>query len=320
MFFLRLSRVVSFLLCLGPLGLLPAETFYAKAELLLDTHRIVLHEKNRSASIMLMNSSASERRYRIFWSQLRQNPDGSYTRINGPKEIKNHPLVRAIRYGPRRVTLLPGASQILRFSLRGRKLPPGEQRLHLNLTTLPYENPQETSQRETSEQNSKKSDKGAQIKINFLLGISIPVIVRTGSPKASVRLSDPVFTQIGKEKRLYFTAHRTGNASFLGKATVYALRKDGQEKIGIAQNINIFTELPSRKGYVILRTNTDFAQNPPILRLVYQSSEDDEKIGDELVLSSAWIRNAAYKSATHKSAAHKIEGENTKNKEVRQER
>ena len=263
----------------------------ATAGLLLDTHKILLDERNPSASVYLFNNSGNRTSYKIVWAEFRQTNNGTYRTVQTAGQVKEHPLLEALRYGPRRVTLDPGSGQTVRFSLRAMKLTRGEHRLHMHFIELPNPGNRETT--EAMDQSTEAMDRSVGIRIRFTVGVSIPVIVRIGSPQATGQLTDlQLIERAGKnndETRLYFTIRRQGDASLLGDVEAYVKAESVEKIVGLIRNINVFPEIRSRTEYLLL--DDDAAGNSTSIYMVYTESITTKRTKN-VIARAVWKRGA----------------------------
>jgi fimbrial chaperone protein len=152
----------------------------ARADLLLTPQRVVFEERDRAATLSLVNNGDTTETYRISWKQLHQLPNGQYSEIQtaGPGE---HFADDMIRYSPRQITLAPGEQQTVRLMLRKPdNLPAGEYRSHLAFTAEP---------RQIQGSSANGGAKNVGVQLNFVYGVSIPVIVRQGQLNANATLA-----------------------------------------------------------------------------------------------------------------------------------
>jgi P pilus assembly chaperone PapD len=183
----------------------------ARADLLLVPQRIVFEEQDRAATLTLVNNGDATETYRISWKQLHQLPDGQYSEIQtpGPGE---HFADDMIRYSPRQITLAPGEQQTVRLMLRKpENLPAGEYRSHLAFTAEP---------RQIEAPTAKSGEaKNVGVRLAFVYGVSIPVIVRQGQLSASATLA-MAMKPSGGGYDITATIGRSGTESLYGDLAV----------------------------------------------------------------------------------------------------
>ncbi|MGK0319963.1 MAG: fimbrial chaperone protein, partial [Granulosicoccus sp.] len=108
----------------------------AYADMLVSPTRVIMNDANRSATLILRNTSNGSRTYRLSWQDKRANENGSYTIITEDEEWPS--AKEMIRLSPRQITVGPNENQTVRFNWRPpADLPSGEYRSHLLLEVIP---------------------------------------------------------------------------------------------------------------------------------------------------------------------------------------
>ncbi len=178
--------------------------------------RVVLEGRDRAAEVMLKNGGATPASFRVSLKEMEMLPNGRLQdRAKKTGEITAADLVR---FSPRQVNLAPGESQIVRFQLRKpENLPPGEYRSHALFQGIPPA--------PSAHPISEDADRRLSFSITQVMGISIPVIVRHGETRASLKLTGLRYWQPdvpGTAPVISLFIDRTGNRSVVGemRATV----------------------------------------------------------------------------------------------------
>ena len=215
------------------------------AGLVLNPQRIVVLDRERATSLELLNTSEETARYQIYFEHKKMLDDGSIVDVTDADEKK----IRAgdmIRYSPRRVDIKSKGSQTIRLAVRRPKnLPDGEYISHLALKQKPNK---QAPVIDTVDGGSSQ-EKELNLKVQPILKIAIPVIVRKGTLNAKALLSGISITKISDENQfIQFTLHREGNRSLYGDVEIYELDQEDNTstRIGYVKGIALYDPTLSR--------------------------------------------------------------------------
>lgn len=114
--------------------LLPKIVWAGKAELFIRPTFVELTSRQRSATVTIVNQGDATGVFVISWMEIFMTPQGDLAIGDGvaPWSLQPH-----VRYSPRRVTLIPGETQLVKIALRRDKdVPDGEFYSHLKVVTL----------------------------------------------------------------------------------------------------------------------------------------------------------------------------------------
>ncbi len=219
-------------------GILLAGLTAASAGLLITPQRVVFGEGDRSTEVVVNNVTDKTFVYRLSWFHLRMGENGRYVKYD--PETEQFPNADdLVRFSPRQVTLAPGQSQTVRLVLRRKaSLPDGEYRSHLLFQAIPRIEP-----------NEDPDGEGVQMRLQLLLGFSIPVIVRVGQLDAVAGMGGTRI-EAGPDGDLILKVDvsRRGNASPYGRVRALWRGATGEPRqIGIMNNVAIFPEIVTRK-------------------------------------------------------------------------
>lgn len=235
----------------------------AYAGLLINPKRIVLADKERNATLDLMNEGSSVARYQIFFEQKMMNADGAI--VDQPVTDNSDSSYFAkdmIRYSPRRVDIQPGATQTIRLAVRRpRDLSDGEYISHLVFKEIP-------AKVEAGDQDQPE-DKKLKLAFRPTLKIAIPIIVRKGELQAKTTMSQIAYTpETGNHGELSFKLERSGLRSLYGDVEIFEMA-DGLtgKRVGLARGIALYTTTPDRRVKVPL--SGPLAQGVSSLRVSY---------------------------------------------------
>lgn len=177
--------------------------------------RVLLEGRERSAEVMLRNTGNGVGRYRIFFTEMEMDENGDLQ--NREKVKGDQSLSDWVRYSPRSVELAPGEMQVVRLHVRKPAgLSDGEYRSHLVFQAIP---PPDAPAPVLDNSKEKLS-----VKVNTLMAISIPVIVRHGKTEGRVTLSDLRFWRPDMPDVphvLSLKMHGEGNRSLVGNFEVW---------------------------------------------------------------------------------------------------
>ncbi len=225
--------------------LLSGQRLFAQGNLLVAPIRVVFEDSKQREDLNLTNIGQDTAVYLISFLQYEMKEDGQFLDVT---DSASQPTQRAdsyLRIFPRRVTLAPGESQIVRLQFRKpQNMAQGEYRSHLyfradkNTAPLGLENTGDTSR--------------LSVSITPIFGISIPIIVRNGSMTLNVKLSDLALNQVNDTLYTMKVAiNRSGNQSAYGTLEAYYESPQGDKvMLGLANGVGIYTEL-SRRLYTL---------------------------------------------------------------------
>lgn len=223
----------------------------ALADIMLYPTRVVVERGARSAQVEIINRGEEAATYRIRVVNRRMSEIGEIvpvdTALPGEKFVD-----KMMRYTPRQITLQPGASQTVRISIRKpADLAPGEYRSHLQFDRIADAVGLADLEAGAGEQPNEVS-----IKLQTLIGASIPVIVRHGETSASVTLDALQFDPGpgGAAPELGFTFRRAGNRSVYGDiVATYTAPGAAPIRIGSATGIAVYVPNAERKARLPLQ-------------------------------------------------------------------
>jgi P pilus assembly chaperone PapD len=243
---------------------------FSLEDLLITPKRIVFEGKTRSSEVILLNRSDKTLTYKLLFVNYHMKENGKLENIDTPG-VGDRIAEKYLRFTPRRVILEPQQTQMVRMQLmKPDTLSAGEYRSHLLFQVVP-------SATEAAAQTEKKQERGIQIKLIPIYGISIPVIVRQGSLKASVLLNDPhiVSEAGGKVKAISLIMERSGDRSVYGDMTVTWKRSGSKDiTVGEIKGVAIYTPNAKREVLVALSPPKDVSFHGGQLTVRFAEPED----------------------------------------------
>lgn len=228
--------------------MLSTNVLFGQGNLLVTPIRVIFDAGKTHQDLNVSNIGQDTAVYLISFLHYRMNEDGSFTEL----AKKDSSIVYAddyLRIFPRRVVLAPKESQTIRLQFRKpADMKSGELRSHLYFRA-------EKKELALGLKNPKNDSTKMAISITPIFGISIPVIVRTGSPSLKVELSDVAVSHINDSvAQLKLSIRREGEMSAYGNLKVVFKPNSGKSvDVGIANGIGVYTELKKRNFTLLLQ-------------------------------------------------------------------
>lgn len=246
----------------------------AQGDLLISPLRMVFENTKRSQEVSLANVGKDTAVYAISVKNLRMNENGSFEEISVPDSGQLF-ADKFIRYFPRKVTLAPNESQVVKIQLiRTSQMQDGEYRSHLYFRAVPEEKP-------LGEEGKGEDSAGISIQLKPIFGITIPVIIRKGDNDADVTLSDLSLTKSAEGKPVINVSfNRTGKMSVYGTLRVFHINKAGKStEVKLVKGLGVYTPIPRRVFSTELETDkgVDFSNGKLRVEYSLQTADDSEK-------------------------------------------
>lgn len=265
------------------LGMAPIRADAQVGDMLVAPTRVVFEGARRSAALSIVNKGPAPATYRIVWVQKRMSETGDLDDVVACGQ-GCPPASDIVRFSPREVRLPPGGSQTVRLVLRKPvDLPAGEYRSHLKIFTVPP-----ASSVGSSVETDPDAKGGIRISLTPIYGISVPVIVRQGKLTAQARLEElkivPGSGVRGSkaEKLLEFKIIRTGDRSIYGDFSVkVATGAFSWRTVAQAKGVAVYTP----NLYRLVRLPLE-ERIPPNSRLIIEFEEKPEQNKDGMTVTS----------------------------------
>ncbi|WP_147323527.1 fimbrial biogenesis chaperone [Chitinophaga silvatica] len=261
--------------CLTLLATLFFEDGSAQGNLLVTPVRVIFDGQKRSEDLNIANLGKDSARYVISLIEIRMKRDGTFEEINEPDSGQAF-ASKYLRFFPHSVVLAPNEAQIIKLQVTNTAdLKPGEFRSHLYFRAVPDENYPLTTKNEND-------STGIQVKLVPIFGISIPVIIRSGETRGSVRLSD--ITVKADEKQGPFVSmlfNRFGNASVYGDIEVSYISPQGRTtQVALANGVAVYTPNLQRLIRIPLTNKNDINYHVGKLKITYtaKTSKESEQL------------------------------------------
>ncbi len=245
-----------------------AQQISAQGDLLVSPVRVIFEGNKQKEEISLVNIGNDTTTYSVSFLQYDMTEDGNFRLIE--KSDSGQMFADSyLRVFPRKVTLAPRESQVVRIQIRRKPdMKEGEYRSHLYFR----------AEKETAplSMEVKKDSKLMAVQITPVFGISIPVIIRTGSVKVISTLSDMrLDRQQDTISNLKFIINRTGNISVYGDIIAeYIPLKGKTVEIGLARGVAVYTSVNKRSFSVRLLNAKNLNLDSGKIRLRFTSPKD----------------------------------------------
>ena len=226
---------------------------------------IMFDGNERSATITLTNRGDAIGTFETSWTEHEMTAEGGLVKVQGDAPWSVQPYVR---YSPRRVTLEPSESQVIKIALRrDQEAPEGEYYSHFKVLTLNSQNLLD----ETNEAVEPKSD--AAVTITARSAVAIPIIWRNSRAAQSAAIESVVIDSEANQLRV--DVRRMGKLSVRGFLHVLGEAPDGTSG-ALAEPVPlvIYPGLERRSVAITLNEDTTteaLAQNAEV---VYSSDFD----------------------------------------------
>jgi len=262
------------LLLLAVMSLVPSPA-KADAVLFIYPTAVMFEGNRRSAEVTVTNRGDQTGTFEMSWSDMKMRPEGGLTQYEGQSPWSLQPFVR---YSPRRVTLEPAESQVVKIGLRrGQDVPEGEYYSHFRVLTLNSEDPS------AGEADADKPVSVAGVMINARPAIAIPIIWRNSRATSSASIESVRIDQGANE--LTVAVHRDGQLSVRGYLHVFETAPDGTRSF-LAEPVPlvIYPNLEARTMVIALNNDVIAGSLPRGTEVWYSS--DPEITAQSIVFAS----------------------------------
>ncbi len=213
------------------------------ADIVITPTRVVFEDRDRFASVMLVNPGDKTSTYEMKWRFFKMQETGpAYRAVE--ESVTDFDLSKYIIFSPKRVSLAPGASQKIRLALRRpAEIPDGDYHVHLGFAPVP-----DKIENIAGADVDGATRPAVSVKIN--VGYTIPVILRSGKVDVSAFIERISLSRnrVNGLLRVAVPVRREGGPySILGHLIIYHIDENGrQERVGEISNAHIFPEVDRR--------------------------------------------------------------------------
>jgi len=241
----------------------------ARADLMLYPTRLVIGPAQRSAQVEIVNRGDKPETYRIAMVNRRMSETGEIVEAKNVRPGEQFADTMLV-HTPRQVTLQPGQSQTVRVSVRRPAgLADGEYRSHLQFDRVA----DVAADTDIASIGHPPAKGQVAIRLQALIGASIPVIVRQGLTSATVTLGELALVPPagpGKAPALAFVFHRSDNQSAYGDIAVTWVPPRGKPiEVGKVSGVAVYVPNAVRRAQVPLTLPAGTPLSGGRLKLAY---------------------------------------------------
>ncbi len=245
----------------------------AQGGLLLFPKRIVFEGAQKSQTLNLANSGKDTVRYIISVMQIRMKKDGAFETISQPDSGQRF-ADKFFRFFPRSVVLAPNEAQSVKIQLiNTAEMEPGEYRSHIYFRA-------EQDKKPLGEEKQDKSASAISVDLVAVYGISIPLIIRVGTPSLNMQLTGPSLEWKNDTlPSLKVTFNRSGNVSSFGDVAVDYVSQMGQIiPVGVIKGVAVYTPNAERRLSLQLENKKGINYHQGKLRITYTTQADAKAV------------------------------------------
>ena len=259
--FTSVSRCVAIAIGLAACLFSPSIAWSQQPVLLIHPTLVLLEGNDRSATINVTNRGDGDGIFEISWVDFAMTREGGLLRSDGLADWSIQPYVR---YSPRRISLAPGETQLVKIALRRQnELAEGEYYSHFRVLTV---NPNEAEFSEDGEDTETQTS----VRVAARTAMAIPIIWRNSAeePAADIESAE-LNTDTGQ---LQVAVKRKGMVSVRGYLHVLGTTDDGIEtELADPTHFVIYANLDVRTVKIDLKPNVTA---PPGIQIVYTTDID----------------------------------------------
>ncbi len=241
----------------------------AQGDLLITPRRVVFEGNNQREELSLVNTGKDTTTYSISFVEKNMKDDGSFISLDkkSNQKMSAEPYLRIF---PRTITLAPGEPQVIMLQCRRTpNMVAGEYRSHLYFRS-------EKDYTPLGSKNPFKDTTLVSVQLIPIFGISIPVIVRTGTLNVASTFTNLRLSVVNDTiPTLDFTINRAGNCSTYGDLVVeYISGKNKPIAVGLIKGVGVYTNLDHRNVSVKLNQVKGVVLKAGNLKVRYTTPDD----------------------------------------------
>lgn len=250
---------------------------HAGAVLFVHPTLVIFDADTRSARITLTNRGDETGTFECGWIELMMSPEGALERLADQPAWSVSPH---LRYSPRRVTLEPSQSQVIKIALRpDAGVPAAEYYSHFRILTLNSETPGGPQPEGPAD-----SPEPSGISVQARTAVAIPVVWRKGDAVMRARIGSLSLNR--ESNQLTVEVHREGPLSSRGFIHVMSSSAEKEpEPFGDPAPLVIYPNLDARTVTMNLPDLPEAAAASQ-LTVVYSTEGNSERRGRILAKSS----------------------------------
>lgn len=241
----------------------------AQGDLLITPRRVVFEGNVQREELSLVNTGKDTTTYSISFVEKNMKDDGSFISLDkkSNQKMSAEPYLRLF---PRTVTLAPGEPQVIMLQCRRTpNMAAGEYRSHLYFRSEKDYSP-------LGAKNPFKDTTLVSVQLIPIFGISIPVIVRTGTLNVASTFTNLRLSVVNDTiPTLDFTINRAGNCSTYGDLVVeYSSGKNKPIAVGLIKGVGVYTNIEHRNVSVKLNQVKGVVFKTGNLKVRYTTPDD----------------------------------------------
>jgi len=242
----------------------------AQGDLLVTPTRVVFEGNKQKETLNLVNVGKDSATYSISFLQYNMKEDGSFVIVEKPDsgQMFADPYLKVF---PRKVRLAPGEPQVVMLQCRrSNNMIAGEYRSHLYFR----------AEKKIKPLGSKTIDTAkVSVQITPIYGMSIPVIIRSGSVIVKSKLSDlKIVKSQDAMQYLSLTINREGNISIYGDIIIEFIPTQGKPyQVGILKGVGVYTNINKRNINIKLDNTSVKPLTSGKLKVQYVSNGDTKR-------------------------------------------
>ena len=243
-------------------------TTRAQGDLLIFPKRIVFDGGKRVKQLILSNIGKDTAVYNVSFLQYRMTVNGGFKAVKTP-DVGQYFATPYLRVFPRKVTLAPNESQIVKVQLtKAKKLNEGEYRSHLYFRAIKNNNPLEGKERVVDSTS-------ISVKLEAIFGISIATIIKKGTSNTITTISN-LFYEKDKELNHFinFNLIRTGNMSTYGDIHIHYISGNNTTvELAKIKGVAVYTPREIRKVKIQLASPKGIIFAGGTFKVAYTANE-----------------------------------------------
>lgn len=242
-----------------------------KAGMLLLPTRIELTERDRNVELLIKNNGSVRGLYRVEVVDMEMLEEGPIQAIEegkpAPYSVKDF-----TRISPRRIVLEPDQTQAVRIIVRKpSNLEDGEYRSHVKVTIV-----EDNVDKQGNPVDLKSDGKNMKVQVKARFSMAIPLIVRQGEPKVTVKIGDVKLRKEGAVNYADVELLRDGDRSAFGDVSVTHKAASGKETVlKFSPGLAVYRPTPKRKLALPLEMPDGFTLKGGTLKIRYTAQEKD---------------------------------------------
>lgn len=242
---------------------------YAQGNLLVTPRRVMLDKTNKVQELNLANTGKDTATYIISLQEIKMNEDGKFEEITAPEAGQNS-ASGYIKFFPKTLTLAPNEAQTIKVQMiKPAQIAEGEYRSHIYFRAVP----------QNSAADAVTDPSEISVSLTPVFGITIPVIVRSGTLDANVELVNPTLSKDSNTQKLSFSFSRTGNMSVYGDISVDHIAADGKiTRVKSVNGIAVYTPNTTRRVIMDLGNHRGVDYSAGKLLVAYTTQQNNNSI------------------------------------------